>query len=409
MRIGQFSETNGISIDTVRHYMDLGLIVPEKSGGQYRFDERCQQDLELVLELKEMGFTLQEMKRIFVIKHLATLTGYEKHAAYQSLFRDKYQAMEEQIKQLEQAKQKLKEKLDAAAADGEGPVSIGVPLALLERLRCFRCKQRLTLQDGIIQRNQIMEGMLLCSCGEQYPIEAGILCAGDCSQQRDAPVEIPHQHHIFDYIEATDPYYLENVYQGTEWAKRKLNQVPLRHKLLLDLGSGVGFFLRAVYSELPDDCMYIAVDHHMKWNRFLKQSLERTGIQKNVVFICADFLQLPLVDECADVVIDATGSSNYGFEHEQFLLGCIDPLVKRDAHLLGSYIAFHHFSTDSKIEPRLRHNFIKQRIQENLQGLRYISLDERTSPNMDQGGVYEDFFVQGEEVYTYSYFGKRSG
>ena len=30
MKIGKFGEVNNISIDTIRHYMDLSLIIPEK-------------------------------------------------------------------------------------------------------------------------------------------------------------------------------------------------------------------------------------------------------------------------------------------------------------------------------------------------------------------------------------------
>jgi len=37
MRIGKFSNINNISIDTIRHYMDLRLIIPENIGGQYFF------------------------------------------------------------------------------------------------------------------------------------------------------------------------------------------------------------------------------------------------------------------------------------------------------------------------------------------------------------------------------------
>lgn len=33
MKIGKFGELNNISIDTIRHYMDLGLIIPEKGEG----------------------------------------------------------------------------------------------------------------------------------------------------------------------------------------------------------------------------------------------------------------------------------------------------------------------------------------------------------------------------------------
>ena len=32
MKIGKFGEVNNLSIDTIRHYIDLSLIIPEKRG-----------------------------------------------------------------------------------------------------------------------------------------------------------------------------------------------------------------------------------------------------------------------------------------------------------------------------------------------------------------------------------------
>lgn len=49
MKIGKFGEKNNLSIDAIRHYMDLGLIIPEKKGGHYFFDEYCQKDVELIV------------------------------------------------------------------------------------------------------------------------------------------------------------------------------------------------------------------------------------------------------------------------------------------------------------------------------------------------------------------------
>ena len=41
MKISKFAEVNNVSVDTIRHYMDLGLVIPEKRKSLF-FDEYCQ-------------------------------------------------------------------------------------------------------------------------------------------------------------------------------------------------------------------------------------------------------------------------------------------------------------------------------------------------------------------------------
>jgi DNA-binding transcriptional MerR regulator/ubiquinone/menaquinone biosynthesis C-methylase UbiE len=406
MRIGKFGKMNKLSIDTIRHYMDLGLIMPVKQGGHYFFDERCQNDLELILEFKGMGFSLTEIKMIFHYKNLGKITDYEKNADYQSLFFDKYEKLENEIQNLLAIKDKLKQQLDHLSTKSNVSNSvIGIDFRVLKMLKCLNCDEQLTLQDGFISRNQITEGKLSCDCGVEYVIESGILRVGNPNQPN---VDFPLENNISDYINETDPIYLENVNKGLHWSKRKLDQVDLHNKVILDLGSGVGFFLRNIYHQLPDDCLYIAVDHSLERHQYLKNSLERTGISKGkFLFICSDFLEIPIQDHSVDVVIDQTGTSNYSFEHEDFLLRDVDLLVKQEGYLLGSYLAFKNFSYKSKIETKYRDNFLVDKIKKNISELKYKMLEDHTSDPINKGGRYEDFFVPGEEVFTYLYFGKR--
>ncbi|HDR8083919.1 TPA: class I SAM-dependent methyltransferase, partial [Bacillus cereus] len=112
-----------------------------------------------------------------------------------------------------------------------------------------------------------------------------------------------------DYIHETDTAFLENVQRGGEWAKKKLMQLDLNEKILLDLGSGIGFFLRNIYEELPEECLYIAVDRDLNKLLLLKDVIERRNVKRNIVFICADFLNIPIQNNSVDIVIDQSGTS----------------------------------------------------------------------------------------------------
>jgi DNA-binding transcriptional MerR regulator/ubiquinone/menaquinone biosynthesis C-methylase UbiE len=407
MRIGKFAAENQLSVDTIRHYIDLGLIVPEKKGGQYVFDMRCQDDLSFVLELKGMGFSLQEIKTVLLYRNIGHLEDYEENAYYQSIFIEKHQKLENEIAVLTEMKTKLGEKLEELAAKPSlESIASGLDIKVLDLLKCLKCGGGLSLEDARIQWNQIIEGSLTCGCGERYTIDSGILIVGK-----------PHESisdHLFaenvgKYIQATDSGYLDNLHKGLQQGSRKIAELDLHQKVLLELGTGAGYLLRSIFQQLPEDCLYIAVDYNLKKHQFLKSLLERTGMKRNVLFICADFMQIPLRENIVDLLLDIAGTSNYSFEHEEFLLGEVNSLLKPSGHLLASFIVFNKFSPKSKITLKLRNNFTESKIRENILKLGYTVMEEMKTPPVQKGGQFEDFFVEGEEVYTFAFFGKRLG
>lgn len=407
MKIGKFGEINKLSIDTIRHYMDLGLIIPEKKGGHYFFDEYCQKDIKLILEYKWLGFSLNEIKELFLYKNLWKSMNYEKDTFYQSLFKVKYEKIEQEIQILEERRDKLKGVLNDLSLTNETMNSIiGIDLNIFHLLKCSKCGGNLILQDGIINKNQIIEGNLTCNCGEEYVITSGILAAGNVLISSD---KTTFEDSISDYIHETDTAYLDNIHREGEWAKKKLMQIDLNDKILLDIGSGLGFFLRNIYEELPESCLYIAVDRDLNKLLFLKDVIEKRNPKRNILFICADFLNIPIKKYSIDIVVDQSGTSNYSFEHEDFLLHELNSIFKPDCYLLSLFILFNNFSINSQITPNARDNFTSSKVKEEIKKLQFHSIDERTSKYLERGGKYENFFVRGEEIYTYSFFGKRWG
>lgn len=118
MRIGEFSKRNNISIDAVRHYIDLELIMPHKKGGQYEFDKNSQKNLNKILELKSLGFTLNEVKSILVYESLGKFT-LEDSNLLKNIFKLKEKEISKKIQELLRMEEKLKNKINEITAKEE--------------------------------------------------------------------------------------------------------------------------------------------------------------------------------------------------------------------------------------------------------------------------------------------------
>jgi len=404
MKIGKFVEYNNLTIDTVRHYVDMNLIIPEKQGGQYNFDERCQRDIDDILSLKGMGFLLSEIKSILMFKRLAQLTQYQEDECFKSLFVNKNNQLENQLKELSEMKQRLENKLtDFTEMKNNNKSIIGMDIKALNLLGCLKCGNNLELAEGNIMKNQIINGKLICSCGEEYLIVDGIL---KVTNTKTNNINLDYNY-INDYISDTNIDYLDNVYKGIDWIYKKTDFMNFKNKVILELGSGMGFFLRNIYKDLPDDTIYIAVDHDINMLIFLKNILETVNCRKNMLFICSDFQKIPLRDKCVDILLDISGTSNYSFDNDEFLLNLVDNYVKDNANIIGTYILFKNFNFNSLIEEKYRKNFMINNVKEHISKLKYNIIDDNISNYMEKGGKYESYFKDGEKVYSYLILGQR--
>lgn len=174
MKIGRFAASNNLSIDAVRYYMDLGLILPEKQGGQYNFDERCRKDLEDIISLKEMGFTLNEIKSIFLFKRLGKLTDYQKDTFYQSFYNNKLKEVSKKIDSLENIKENLKQKIqELSARENKSKHNLGIDIKYLSIFRCVKCGGDLVLHDGYITKTELPVEHLNACVVKNIPLMRG--------------------------------------------------------------------------------------------------------------------------------------------------------------------------------------------------------------------------------------------
>lgn len=412
MKIGAFAKANQTSIDTIRHYMDLNLIVPEKVGGQYDFDAICQTDYEEICKLKGIGFTLSEIQTLLLFRRIGKLTGYHRRMTYQAYFDQKRAKIADEIFRLEQMASALQDEIGRMAQEAkvlpEKVTITGVPLECLELLACRRCSGAYQLSDAKVHNHHIVDGELSCHCGHVLSIQNGILI-GEGAHLKVGEVENTNYEESFvdDYILTTSPDYLKKLYQGLEWTKRRVDFQTFENAVCMELGTGHGFFMRHFIDDFPASSVYIAVDYDLQSLKWLKSIFDRNPPKCKILYLCVDFIMLPLKSHSIDAVFDISGSSNYAFDHPVFLLDDMEAFIKKDATLHGYYILFKNFSKHSKVAMQHRPLFTWETVKGMIHKLGYKEIDHLLTEAVDQGGPLENYFVAGEKVYTAIFHGKK--
>jgi MerR family transcriptional regulator, repressor of the yfmOP operon len=115
LKISEFAEITGLSKDTIRYYEKMDLLHPEMKGMHREYNKQNIESIEVILKLKQTGFSLQEIKMLFEWSHNTDqnkkLTNEELQnlLKIQVIFQEKYKQMEQKEAQIKQIKQVLKQ------------------------------------------------------------------------------------------------------------------------------------------------------------------------------------------------------------------------------------------------------------------------------------------------------------
>ncbi|KAB8138157.1 MerR family transcriptional regulator [Gracilibacillus oryzae] len=69
MQIKDFAKEYHIQTDTIRYYEKEGLLKPSRKENGYRhYDENCEKQIQFIIALKQIGFTLKEIKQLLIME-----------------------------------------------------------------------------------------------------------------------------------------------------------------------------------------------------------------------------------------------------------------------------------------------------------------------------------------------------
>ncbi|SCG84334.1 hypothetical protein DW1_2774 [Proteiniborus sp. DW1] len=106
MLIKEFSDKYNISTDTIRFYEKIGIIHPKRLENGYRlFDEECERIIQLIIVLKQLDFSLDEIK--FLLSLEKQPISSECNDISSKMFQEKIIHIENKILFLQMARQQL--------------------------------------------------------------------------------------------------------------------------------------------------------------------------------------------------------------------------------------------------------------------------------------------------------------
>ena len=258
MRIGEVSRQYHISVDNLYYYINYGLLVPPKPRGQYIFNKTVLQDLEWILELKELDFTLREIHMLLSLKRISGLADSQDIEELKAVYEGKQEFCLQEINRKQEIIQQLDKKIAALKENQSDKIpQTGVPVSALPLLCCPVCGSPLSLKDVEMNSRFLYSGTLSCSCGYQAQIQNGILMTPNKNTSLHDTPDITRE-----LYKDLPPELITMFERSYQQMLKQMEETNLRGKVIAETYINAWFFMHNHLAALPEDSLYLMIDKY---------------------------------------------------------------------------------------------------------------------------------------------------
>ena len=354
MKISEFAKLFGIGVITVRYYVSCGLLLPEVRNKQYRFDDRCVKDMEMILWLKRFDFSISEIQSILSLMRLSNLTAADDLADLIRILDQKDLELKEKLSQAEKNILALEEYIDSMKKEQGArlskPSQQGVPIDMLPLICCPDCQIPLSLRGAEIQSGQVVRAELNCSCGYQALIQNGILVTkGGAISELDSP-DLDRK-----FYKDLPVSWVTLFQRSFNWMLTQYKTMDLKGKVIMENHINCYFFLFARLSELDPNAYYIFTDKYPEMVELFKELIERQNLGLKILYIADSTFKYPLKKESIDLYVDYHSINEHSiFNSSQDIFHIMKPYLRPGADVLGTYF---YFASNSPSKRKLLHEY----------------------------------------------------
>ena len=351
MKISEFAHKYGVEISTVRYYINSNLLIPKVQNKQYRFDERCETDMNISVQLKDFGFSINEIRTILSLIHLSNLTAMDDVTDFVQILEKKEEELRTELESMQKTHKELLSFIASLKSRRSQDSTVyptkGIPLSMLPLLCCPDCGQPLELQKADLKGGEIMNGEAHCACGYHARIQNGIVLTegGTLSS-----LDIPYLNRgIFKLLPVSWVSMFQHSFSRMYELLSPMISDGKGGKVILENQLNCFSFLFSRISELDPSNYYILTDPHPEIVLRFKKMIEQQNPRLNILYIVDKTCRYPLRKNCVDVFTDICSINDFGaFHGENDLFNAIRPYMKPQAELIGTYLYCRPYSTTYK-------------------------------------------------------------
>ncbi len=309
MKIGEFSNLTGLPILTVRHYMDIGLLSPQKEERYWKFTEDDMARAQEIAKYKDCGLSLSAIGEMLslrdqLLRHPENACLSQQHRA---LFTREFDRLHKRQAELLSALDRLEEMTRSLRGQVVTESFNGIPFALFSLICCPMCNSPLDWEGVHIICNQVRGGQGRCACGFQAEVsDEGILITSGA--QRPLVPAVDYRMATLRQRTPQDVSYIENFNQ---WLIHRLAELDLSGKVIFEDVLNTACFLYRAIGALDESACYILCDTDLDVVRYYMSSIRAAYPHRNILFLVDDGIHHPLRPGCLDVVIDYAASEIY--------------------------------------------------------------------------------------------------
>lgn len=404
MKIGTFAKLFHVTTDTVRYYIELGLLIPDKKNTQYQMNQLCLDDMAFIAELKKFHFSLLEIQQILSYQRVTNFSDHDDINYYNNLLIDKKNHLIKKKEDISKTIKLIEKAVQTSSPSSKEENFTGVPLSFVNLLYCPMCHIPLEMKDVTIKKVYIQTGSLTCTCGYEAAIEEGIIITANLYETS------PYPSYFYDKetIKEINPKMINLFEKSNFWFQKVLQNVDLKNKLIVETNVDAFVSLPKYIDVLETSASYVFSGYSLAMLKKVRKRMERMDPKPNVLYILNSDLNLPLKPLSIDVFVDSFTANDFSLLNPQFPIHVLKNYFHSSSTIVGGYSYYDSSGKSLKNISALypnshEHILYPKYLEENLSGNGFQITQSENIGYCTDPGPFFDYHVIDEKFHMLMY------